>query len=133
MKRRRRKYSPPKTGATPWKRRMASYMSRHKSWPEKKLWAKLKDKQLGVTFYSQRVLLGYIADFWCPKAKLVVETDGKQHLRPKAVEYDQKRDAAMADVGIKTMRFSATEVFNNLPAVVAMIRAEVEKRLGQTS
>lgn len=104
-------------------------MARHKSWPEKKLWSKLRNKQVGVNFYSQVPILGYIADFWCPKAKLVVETDGKQHLRKKAVAYDQDRDAAMAKIGIKTMRFSAKEVSNNLPGVVALIRAEVLIRL----
>ena len=114
---------------TPWKRRRAAYMSRHKSWPEKMLWVKLRDKQLGVTFYSQKPILRYIADFWCPKAKLVVETDGKQHLRKKAIAYDVERDVAMARIGIKTMRFTASEVFSNLPAVVAMIRAEVSKRI----
>jgi len=124
-----KKRSAPKTGVTPWKRRVAAYMSRHKSWPEKKLWAQLRDKQLGVTFYSQKVILGYIADFWCPSAKLIVETDGKQHLRKKAVIWDKQRDLAMAKIGIKTMRFTATEVFNNLPAVVALIQREVQLRM----
>jgi len=127
----RKRNMTPKTGVTAWKRRMASYMSRYKSWPEKMLWAKIRDKQLGVTFYTQKVLCGYIVDFYCPKIKLVVETDGKQHLSPKAVEYDQKRDAVMAGIGIKTMRFTAQAVFNNLPAVVALIREEVQKRLSQ--
>jgi very-short-patch-repair endonuclease len=99
------------------------------SWPEKKLWAKLRNKQLGVTFYTQKPILGYIADFWCPKAMLVVETDGKQHLKKKAVEWDKTRDEAMAAKGIKTMRFTASEVFNNLPAVVALIEHEVSKRV----
>lgn len=119
--------------ATPRKKALAAYMSRHKSWPEKRLWAKLKGNQLGVAFYSQRVILGYIADFWCPKAKLVVETDGKQHLRKKAVAYDKHRDEVLAREGIKTIRFTATEVFNNLPAVVVLIQEEVRKRLTRSA
>lgn len=114
--------------ATPWKKHLAAEMRCNMSWPEKKLWSKLRGKQLGVTFYTQKPILGYIADFWCPAAKLVVETDGKQHLKKKAVAWDKTRDEAMAKNGIKTMRFPAQAVFNNLPAVVAMIQNEVDKR-----
>jgi len=117
------------TKATPWKKHLANEMRHNMSWPEKKLWSKLKGKQLGVTFYTQKPILGYIADFYCKKANLVVETDGKYHLQDKQVIWDLKRDAAMASKGIKTMRFTATEVFNSLPAVVAMIKMEVAKRL----
>lgn len=114
--------------ATPWKKHLAAEMRCNMSWPEKKLWSKLRGKQLGVTFYTQKPILGYIADFWCPAAKLVVETDGKQHLKKKAVAWDKTRDEAMAKKGIKTMRFPAQAVFNNLPAVVALIQHEVDKR-----
>lgn len=49
--------------ATPWKKALAVYMSRNKSWPEKKLWAELRDNKLGVRIYAQKVLLfsqGYL-------------------------------------------------------------------------
>lgn len=114
---------------TPWKKLLASEMRSNMTWPEKKLWSKLRNKQLGVTFFTQKVILGYIADFWCPKAQLVVETDGKYHLKKKQQAWDNTRDKAMAAQGIKTMRFTAQEVFNNLPAVVAMIQAEVDRRI----
>lgn len=106
-------------------------MSRHKSWPEKKLWAKIKNNQLGVAIHSQKAMYGYIADFWCPKAKLIIETDGKYHLQKAMVESDKNRDAVFASHGIKTIRFTASEVFVNLPAVVAMIRAEISKNIGK--
>ena len=105
----------------------AARMRRNKSWPEKKLWSKIRDNQLGVRFHAQKVILGYIADFWCPG--LVIEIDGKQHLKKTAQEYDKERDAAMAKIGIKTVRFTAQEVSNNLPAVVALIRQEVQSRI----
>jgi very-short-patch-repair endonuclease len=115
--------------ATPWKKALAVYMSRHKSWPEKKLWAELRDNKLGVRIYAQKVLFGYIADFWCPKAKLVIEVDGSQHLEKKSIEYDAKRDAVMLNGGIKTVRYTAKAVFNNLPAVVALIKHEISFRI----
>jgi len=110
--------------------KFAAKMRKNKTWPEKKLWAKIKNDQLGVRFYAQKVILGhYIADFYCPKANLVIETDGKQHLKKAAQEHDRERDAAMAKIGIKTVRFTAQEVANNLPAVVVMIQKSVQERI----
>jgi very-short-patch-repair endonuclease len=113
--------------AKPWKKRMAKKMARNQTWPEKILWARLKDKQLGVWFYKQKVILGYIADFWCPKAGLVVEVDGRHH--KKRVAYDRKRDAVLRKKGIVTMRFTAKAVNANPAAVVALIKAKVRRRL----
>ena len=110
--------------------RFAAKMRRHKTWPEKKLWSRIRDNQLGVRFYAQKVILGrYIADFYCPKVNLVIETDGKQHLKKAAQEHDRERDAAMAKIGIKTVRFTAQEVANNITAVVAIIRGIVQERI----
>ena len=103
-------------------------MSRNKTWPEKILWAKLKDKQLGVNIYGQKVILGYIADFWCPKAGLVIEVDGSQHLKPKQKAWDKRRDAVLRKKGIVTIRFTAQEVQNNRAAVVAMIKDKIRRR-----
>jgi very-short-patch-repair endonuclease len=115
--------------ALPWKKKLAAKMARNKSWPEKKLWAKIKEKQLGVNIKAQSIILGYIADFYCPSKKLVIEVDGKQHQLPKAVLYDKQRDAAMAKVGIKTIRFTAQEIENNLPAVLVLIEKAIRDRM----
>lgn len=62
--------------------RFAARMRRNKSWPEKKTLGQDQRRTTGVRFYAQKVILGsHIADFWCPKAKLVIEVDGKQHLK----------------------------------------------------
>jgi leucyl-tRNA synthetase len=103
--------------------RFASRMRRNKSWPEKKLWAKIKNKQLGVQFRSQVVLHGFIPDFLCKK--LIVEVDGSCHDSRK--EYDKNRDLILAGYGYKTLRFEAKAVMNNCPAVVAIIREELRK------
>ena len=113
--------------AKPWKKKAAARMSRNQTWPEKILWARLRDKQLGVAFYKQRITLGYIADFWCPRAGLVVEVDGPSHA--KQVTYDKMRDWVLWKKGIVTMRFSNQEVVNNPAAVVALIQDKVRKRM----
>lgn len=113
--------------AKPWKKKAAARMSRRKTGAEKLLWGRLKGKTLGVNVHAQKIILGYIVDFWCPKAGLVVEVDGLSHDKRKA--YNAKRDAVMRKKGISVMRFSNDEVYNNLPAVVALIGNRVKKRM----
>lgn len=43
-------------------------------------WSRIRLKQLkGYQFYRQKPIGEYIVDFYCPKAKLVIELDGGQH------------------------------------------------------
>jgi very-short-patch-repair endonuclease len=83
------------------------------------LWAKIRMRQLnGFLFYRQKPLGAYIADFYCPKAKLVIEVDGGQHLTPDAVEYDRVRDEYMKNIGLKTLRFTNINVIENIDGVL---------------
>ena len=51
---------------------------------EKLLWEKIRGKQLkGYQFYRQKTIGNCIVDFYCPKAKLVIELDGGQHYSSK--------------------------------------------------
>jgi very-short-patch-repair endonuclease len=91
---------------------------------EEKLWAYLRARKLGYKFNRQAIIFGYIADFWCPEKNLVVEVDGKSH--ENRGEYDSERDTRLANVGIKTVRFSASDIFNKVDLVVANIQSELE-------
>ena len=44
-----------------------------------------------IRFYRQKVLGKFIADFYCAKAKLVLELDGSQHYQGNGLEYDRER------------------------------------------
>jgi very-short-patch-repair endonuclease len=113
--------------AKPWKQRFANKLRRNMTFPERLLWSKLKNKQLGICAYSQKIVLGYILDFWLPAAGLCVEVDGPCHNERKG--YDAKRDAVLREKKIRTLRFTAQEVNNNLNAVVSLIHGEVVRRL----
>jgi very-short-patch-repair endonuclease len=43
---------------------------------EAKLWSRIRNDQLGVTFRRQHAIGHYISDFCSPKAKLIIELDG---------------------------------------------------------
>ncbi|MBN1692080.1 MAG: endonuclease domain-containing protein [Dehalococcoidales bacterium] len=89
---------------------------------ERRLWLKLKMRKLqGLWFYRQKPIGSYIADFYCPKAKLVIEVDGGQHFENEAVEYDKARDEYMESLGLKVLRFTNTEVLDNIDGVLEVI------------
>jgi very-short-patch-repair endonuclease len=74
---------------------------------EAALWAQLKGQQLGVPFLSQECILGYIVDFYCPPAKLVVEVDGPYHETADRRAYDVTKDRALRRRGLVVLRLSS--------------------------
>jgi very-short-patch-repair endonuclease len=90
---------------------------------EKMLWSKINLKQLnGFLFYRQKPIGGYIADFYCRKAKLVIEVDGIQHFSDQSIEYDKVRDEYMRNAGLTVLRFSNNEVINDISSVLKRIK-----------
>jgi len=82
---------------------------------ENLLWTRIRNKQLkGYQFYRQKIVGHYIVDFYCPRANLVVEVDGGQHYDNEAKQKDRTRDEYMLSVGLRVLRFSDREVFENL-------------------
>jgi len=44
-------------------------------------------------WHRQKIIGEFIVDFYCPKAKLVIELDGMQHYTPQGLVYDEERSA----------------------------------------
>jgi very-short-patch-repair endonuclease len=54
---------------------------------ERLLWSRLRRKQIaGMQFYRQKPIGKYIVDFYAPKAKLVIEVDGSQHMESENIK-----------------------------------------------
>ena len=80
-----------------------------------------------MQFYRQKPIGSYVVDFYAPKAKLVVEVDGSQHLDSVHVQNDAYRDACLSSEGLQVLRFSNIRVLQELDAVVDEIfRAVME-------
>jgi very-short-patch-repair endonuclease len=87
---------------------------------ERLLWGQLRGRRFaGFKFRKQMWLGGYIADFACAEARLVVEADGSQH--GNNAEYDTDRDRAFAALGWRTLRFWNNEITENLDGVLTLI------------
>jgi len=93
------------------------------------LWSKIRMKQLkGFQFFRQKPIKGYIADFLCMKAKLVVEVDGGQHYTEETIKYDQARDQKFKSLGLTVLRFTNVDIKENIEGVVEVILNNLEAK-----
>jgi len=87
---------------------------------EKILWKKLRNKQQsGMHFRRQHPYGIYILDFYCFKANLAIEIDGKIHLGRK--EYDEERSKYLESSGLKVLRFNNEDIDKRLDWVLNKI------------
>ena len=94
------------------------------------LWYQLRNRKLfGEKFLRQHPIfvtsafgrnLYYIPDFYCHKAKLVIEADGPIHLLKK--DYDKNRDEVLAGLGLTILRFDNIQILNETQTVVNKIK-----------
>ena len=83
----------------------ARSLRRNNTDAELHLWQRLRRKQiLGVQFYRQNPIGNYIADFYAPAAKLVLELDGAQHVELQQAKYDAQRTRDFEQRGLKVLR-----------------------------
>ena len=95
---------------------------------EGKLWH-MYLKNYPVKFYRQRIVDNYIADFYCSKAKLIIELDGNQHYTADGLEHDAYRTEILEKYGLKVLRFTNIDVDTNIFGVCEMIDNEVKRRI----
>lgn len=113
------------------KRKFADKLRKKLTRAEREFWTlcqELRDED-GIYFWRQIVLCGYVADFWCPKLKLVVEIDGNSHLTESQQKWDTRRERVMAEqLGAETLRFTNFEVINKRAVVAVRFREAVKRR-----
>ena len=85
-----------------------------------------------VRFFRQYALGDYIVDFCCPRARIVVELDGRQHFTEEALDYDERRGKWLESLGYKVLRYRNAVVDDCIDGVWRQIEAIVKERLGNT-
>jgi len=78
----------------------------------------------GIKFRRQHIIDRFIVDFYCSKARLVVEVDGEIHKKNR--EYDQERDSILNEHGYRAIRFTNKQVLNEPFLVLSTIRKFIE-------
>ena len=116
---------------------LARTLRREASGAERRLWQGLRRKQVGGFRFRRQVILGgFIADFACFEARMVVEVDGATHSTDEEMARDAARSAALTAQGFDVLRFTNDDVRRNLDGVLETIRlrlTELRPRIDEFS
>jgi very-short-patch-repair endonuclease len=78
-------------------------------------WEAVRNRKCGgLKFRRQQVIAGYIADFYCEEAKLVVEIDGNIHENEDVKKNDERKNAAYKERCLFILRFTNRDIFEKL-------------------
>ena len=102
------------------KQQRAKELRREMTLIGKLLQQKIRTNKLGVRFRRQQVIQGFIVDFYCHRAGLVVEVDGDVHDLQK--EEDERWEKVLSALGLRVVRFKNDEVMRDVSAVVGKSR-----------
>lgn len=91
--------------------------------PENHIWQKiLRNKQFfGYKFTRQKMLNGFIVDFYCSELLCVIEIDGESHFTPEWKDYDTERTCILEGLWLQIIRFTNTEVMENIEWVYEIL------------
>ena len=99
---------------------------------EKKLWYQFL-RSYPVRFQRQKAIGNYIADFYCAKAKLVIELDGSEHYTPEQIEKDKIRTTKLENMNLAVLRILNRDIDRNFSGVCEYIDLFVKKSLPQSA
>lgn len=104
----------------------ANRMRKNPTKAEAALWQAIRKRNVGdVKFRRQRIIRGFIADFYSPQLRFVIEVDGKTH----DADYDARRDAIFRSLGIEVLRVTNEDVFQRIDVVRDAITKLAARRL----
>ena len=92
---------------------------------ERKLWYDFL-RQYPVRFQRQKALGNYIADFYCAKARLVVELDGSGHYTAEQAKKDTARTKELEAMNLTVLRICNLDIDSNFSGVCEYIDMRVK-------
>jgi very-short-patch-repair endonuclease len=93
---------------------------------EKILWQEIRANKLGAHFRRQQVIAGFIVDFYCHAASLVIELDGGIHDEKEQKENDIERENVLKGMGLRIIRFRNEEIIRQLPNALNKIQESLK-------
>ncbi len=98
---------------------------------EKIIWDRIRNRQIeDCKFRRQYSVDKFVIDFYSPILKLAIEIDGESHFKEGAAEYDRERQMYIESLGIKFIRFTNNDVYDNLDGVLESIALKVRELRG---
>ena len=108
--------------------RRSQYLRKNMTKEERHLWYDFL-KTYPVQFKRQYSIGPYFVDFYCYKARLIVELDGSQHYEPVGIDYDRERTFYLEEQGLSVLRFSNRDVMEQFRSVCEAIDLAVQNRV----
>ena len=105
---------------------LAKELRKNMTKEEKHLWYNFL-RDYPIRFQRQKAIGRYIVDFYCAKARLVIELDGSGHYEPEQHAYDKERTAYLERVDLRVIRFTNLEIKNEFNGVCQRIHESVEQ------
>jgi very-short-patch-repair endonuclease len=99
--------------------------------PEVRLWQWLRGEPGDFKFRRQHPTRRFALDFYCPRARLIIEVDGEAHNRGDQPQRDMARDAWCAEQGLRVLRVPAALVMNDLDSVSRGILAVCHEQIAE--
>ncbi|MBQ6825572.1 MAG: endonuclease domain-containing protein [Clostridia bacterium] len=95
---------------------------------ERKLWYEFL-RSCPIRFQRQKAIGNYIVDFYCAKARLIIELDGGGHYTSEQIEKDKIRTKSLENMNLKILRICNLDIDRNFKGVCEYINFEVDKSL----
>ena len=92
--------------------KIAQYLRRNITKEEHHLWYDFL-KNYPIQFNRQKIIGNYIVDFYCHKAKLIIELDGSQHFEEIEEENDISRTNFFRRLDLEILRIPNNEIWDN--------------------
>ena len=99
---------------------------------ERKLWYDFL-RNYPVRFQRQKAIGNYIADFYCAKARLVIELDGGGHYTKKQARKDAQRTNDLNAMNLMVVRICNLDIDRNFRGVCEYIERLVQNSLPQSA
>jgi imidazole glycerol-phosphate synthase subunit HisF len=114
-------------GAPDFIHKNARRLRNHSTKAENTLWQELKKHPLGYKFRRQHPISVFIADFYCHRAKLIIEVDGAIHDQESAKVKDMEREWNLELMGLTILRFRNDDVLDHLSLVMEKIKLKLSE------
>ena len=112
--------------------KIAKVLRKNMTKQERKLWYIFLNKY-PIKFQRQKPIGNYIADFYCAKAKLIIELDGSGHYESNQILKDRIRTRRLEEMDLTVVRICNLDIDNNFHNVCEYIDTLVKGSLPQSS
>ena len=109
---------------------LAKNLRKNATKQENHLWYDFLSKY-EVRFQRQKAIDNFIADFYCHKARLIIEIDGSQHYTEEGRKNDEFRTEILEEYGLTVIRFTNYQINTNFRSVCDYIDAVVQASLSE--